>query len=149
MKIENRRLNMKEIKKKITAICLTMLMMAACTNVEIPPTAHAFIRQYFPESSIVLTERDTDEDSMEYSVWLNDGTKVEFDLQGQWQRVSRKKTGVPAKLIPSAIALYVKENYPDEAIFKLSRKTYGYKIELSNDLDLKFNPQGQFLEVVD
>ena len=86
---------------------------------------------------------------VEYCVWLNDGTKVEFDMQGEWERVGRKKTGVPAKLIPPAIIQYVKANYPDDVVSKLSRKPYGYKIELSNDMDLRFNLQGQFIEVID
>jgi hypothetical protein len=34
-------------------------------------------------------------------------------------------------------------------VSKLSRKPYGYKIELSNDMDLRFNLQGQFIEVID
>ena len=92
---------------------------------------------------------DDDDSEMEYCVWLNDGTKVEFDMQGEWERVGRKKTGVPAKLIPPAIIQYVKANYPNDVVSKLSRKPYGYKIELSNDKDLRFNAQGQFIEVID
>jgi hypothetical protein len=99
----------------------------------------------------VLVEIDDDDDDseMEYCVWLNDGTKVEFDMQGEWERVGRKKTGVPVKLIPPTIIQYVKANYPDDVVSKLSRKPYGYKIELSNDMDLRFNLQGQFIEVID
>jgi len=31
----------------------------------------------------------------------------------------------------------------------LSKKPYGYKIELSNDEDMRFTPQGQFIEKID
>ena len=110
----------------------------------------AFIDQYFPNSTVVLVEMDDDDDNgKEYSVLLNDGTKIEFDLQGEWKRVGRNKTGVPATLIPKPIIEYVKTNYPEDVITKLSKKPYGFKIELSNDEDVRFNPQGQFIEKID
>ena len=129
--------------------CLTMLLMTACVDEKVPPRSKAFIDQYFPHSSIVLVEMDDDDDGKEYSVLLNDGTKVEFDLQGDWKRVSRKKTGVPSTLVPKPILQYVKTHYPEDVITKLSRKPYGFKIELSNDEDVRFNPQGQFIEKID
>jgi hypothetical protein len=130
-------------------ICHLTFGISACANQDTPPTAQAFIKKYFPHSSIVLVETDSDDEDTGYSVWLNDGSKIDFDLQGNWKRVARKKSGVPAILIPQDITQYVKTNYPEEVIFKLSKKPYGYKIELSNDMDLRFNSQCQFMEVVD
>lgn len=130
--------------------CLTIWLMAACMDDKIPATSKAFIDQYFPEKTVVLVEMDNDDDGgKEYSVYLNDGTKIEFDLQGEWKRVGRKKTGVPSTLVPSAIWEYVKTHYPEDVITKLSKKPYGYKIELSNDEDMRFTPQGQFIEKID
>lgn len=143
---------MRRIKRWIgTLACLMALMLMSCADQDIPVNSQHFIKQYFPGTSVVLVEIDDDDDDseMEYCVWLNDGTKVEFDMQGEWERVGRKKTGVPVKLIPPTIIQYVKANYPDDVISKLSRKPYGYKIELSNDMDLRFNLQGQFIEVID
>ena len=143
---------MKRIKRWIgTLACLMALMLMSCADQDIPVNSQHFIKQYFPGTSVVLVEIDDDDDDseMEYCVWLNDGTKVEFDMQGEWERVGRKKTGVPVKLIPPTIIQYVKANYPDDVVSKLSRKPYGYKIELSNDMDLRFNLQGQFIEVID
>ena len=143
---------MKRIKRWIgTLVGLTLLTLTSCADQDIPVNSQHFIKQYFPGTSVVLVEIDDDDDDseMEYCVWLNDGTKVEFDMQGEWERVGRKKTGVPVKLIPPTIIQYVKANYPDNVVSKLSRKPYGYKIELSNDMDLRFNLQGQFIEVID
>ena len=124
------------------------LLLIACVEHDIPSSAKTFISQYFPESSVVLTEMGDDENG-EYSVWLNDGTKIDFEPSGQWKRVSRKRTGVPDSLIPSTIAQHIKANYPDEAVFMISRKSYGFKIMLSSDLDMKFDNQGHLLEVDD
>jgi len=130
--------------------CLTMLLTTACVDEKVHPSSKAFIDEYFPLSTVVIVEMDDDDDgAKEYCVLLNDGTKIEFDLQGAWKRVSRNKTGVPATLIPQPITQYLKKNYPDDVVTKLSKKPYGFKIEISNDMDLRFNEQGQFIEKVD
>ena len=128
---------------------LTLVMMVSCEDVSVPVQATAFIDQYFPESSVVLVEIENDEGTREYSVWLNDGTKIEFDMQGNWKRVGRKKTGVPSILIPDTIMQYVKTHYPNNVVTKFSKKEYGYKLELSDDMDLRFNKQFQFIGEID
>ena len=129
--------------------CLTLLL-AACADTKIPVRSRAFIDQYFPESSVVVVDMEEDGDGMaEFEVWLNDGTKIDFDLQGEWKTVARKKTGVPLTLIPQQLITFVNTNYPNNVITKFSRKDYGYKLELSDDMDLRFNKQYQFIEEVD
>ena len=137
---------------------LALVMMVSCEDVSVPVQATAFIDQYFPESSVVLVEIENDEGTREYSVWLNDGTKIEFDVQGNWKRVGRKKTGVPSILIPDTIMQYVKTHYPNNVVtkfskkeygYKFSKKEYGYKLELSDDMDLRFNKQFQFIGEID
>ena len=128
---------------------LALVMMVSCEDVSVPVQATAFIDQYFPESSVVLVEIENDEGTREYSVWLNDGTKMEFDMQGNWKRVGRKKTGVPSILIPDTIMQYVKTHYPNNVVTKFSKKEYGYKLELSDDMDLRFNKQFQFIGEID
>jgi hypothetical protein len=128
---------------------LALVMMVSCEDVSVPVQATAFIDQYFPESSVVLVEIENDEGTREYSVWLNDGTKIEFDVQGNWKRVGRKKTGVPSMLIPDTIMQYVKTHYPNNVVTKFSKKEYGYKLELSDDMDLRFNKQFQFIGEID
>ena len=128
---------------------LALVMMVSCEDVSVPVQATAFIDQYFPESSVVLVEIENDEGTREYSVWLNDGTKIEFDVQGNWKRVGRNKTGVPSILIPDTIMQYVKTHYPNNVVTKFSKKEYGYKLELSDDMDLRFNKQFQFIGEID
>ena len=130
--------------------CLAICLMAACMEDKIPASSKAFIEQYFPKMSVVLVEMDDDDEGgKEYSVYLNDGTKIEFDMQGEWKRIGRNKTGVPSTLVPPAIWKYATTHYPEDVITKLSKKPYDYKIELSNDEDMRFTPQGQFIEKID
>ena len=150
MKSDDMNRNMRYVNRWILVfVCLAVLVVTSCQEQQIPPASQAFIDQHFSHVNIVLVELDHDDDGMEYSVWFNDGMRVDFDETGEWKRISRKKTGVPAALIPPAIARYAKEQYPEEAIFKLSKKTYGYKIELSNEIVVKFDPQFQFLSAED
>lgn len=136
--------------RKTVLWCLAILLMTACMDEKVPPHSKAFIDKYFPHSTVVLVEiDDDDDDGKEYSILLNDGTKIEFTMQGEWKRVSRKKTGVPSTLVPKPILQYVKTYHPEDVITKLSKKPYGFKIELSNDEDVRFNPQGQFMEKID
>lgn len=140
------------MSKKMTRIvfwCLTLLMVTACIDKQVPPKAQSFIDQYFPGTSVVLVENELEDGVQHLNVWLSDGTKVEFDMQGEWERVARKKTGVPQKLIHPAIMTYVKENYPGEVPTKFSKKPYGYKMELSDDMDLRFTHSGHFIEEID
>lgn len=132
-------------------ICWSMalLLMVSCKDDSIPVKAQMFIDQYFPQSDVVLVEVEGDTGEKEYNVWLNDGTKIEFDMQGIWKRVGRNKTGVPSTLIPEPIEKYVHTHYPNDVVTKFSKKDYGYKLELSDDMDLRFNHQFQFMEVVD
>ncbi len=134
---------------KYILISLTLLVVIACAHRDIPQKAQTFLDKYFPKSSIVLTEIAVEENVLEYEVWLNDGTKVEFDMQGNWRRVARKKSGVPVEMIPAPIMQFIHENYPGNVVTKYSWKDYGYKIELSDDMDLRFNKQYKFIEEVD
>lgn len=129
--------------------CFALLLMTACVNGQIPQRAEAFIGKNFPGCSAVLVEVGEEDDEPELRVWLTDGTRIEFDMQGEWRRVARKKSGVPQKLLPAPIVEYVKANYPNDVVTKFSKKAYGFKLELSDDIDLRFDTQGQFLEVVD
>ena len=134
---------------KIWLLCLTLLTVTSCDDTPIPSRAQKFIDRYFPKCSVVLVETGEEENVAEYEVLLNDGTKIDFDMQGDWRRVSRNKSGVPATLIPAAIMQYIRTNYPNNVVTKFSKKDYGYKVELSDDMDLRFTRQGAFIDEID
>ena len=112
---------------------------------QLPKAVKTFVQTNFKDQKILYAEKD----GSIYECRLADGTKIEFDMHGAWRRIGRNKTGVPAPLIPDAIKQYVKIHYPQDIVTKFSKKNYGYKLELSNDMDLRFNHQCQFLEEVD
>ncbi len=56
-------------------------------------------------------------------------------------------SAVPAAIVPAAIKQYVNATFPGMVITKIEKERYGYDIELSNDLELKFNHQGALLSM--
>ena len=108
--------------------------------------APATTAQALPEATGV--EPDNEHGGLEYDVYLNDGTQVDFDANNQWEKVESMK-GVPAALVPKAIATYVKGNYQNLAITKINKEYGGYEIELANGMDLKFDGSGRFMGMDD
>lgn len=107
----------------------------------LPAPAKTFLRQNFPNQKIVFVDRQF----KEYEVFLANGTKVEFDTTGRWNKVNCKKKAVPAHLVPQFISKYVKANHANLAITKINKERNGYEVELSNDLELHFSKTGELL----
>ena len=120
---------------------------AAATQA-LPEAITAFLKQHFPNATVVGVEPDHDHGGLEYDVYLNDGTQIDFDANNQWDQVESMK-GVPAYFIPKAIANYVRSNYQNMAITKINKEYNIYEIELANGLDLNFDSSGRFLGMDD
>ena len=114
-----------------------------------PEIERIFVKQYFKNRTVSLAKKDVDLGSTSFDVVLNSGTKIEFNAKGEWKEVDCAPAAVPAALIPAAIAKYVKANYANLKIVKIERDAAGYDIELSNDVDLQFDKQGNFVRIDD
>ena len=82
-------------------------------------------------------------------VYLNNGVEVDFDKNGTWDKVDCNYSAVPASLVPSTIANYVKTHFAGAKVVKIDKERYGFDVELSNELELKFNKQGQLMNIDD
>lgn len=115
----------------------------------LPDAITTFIKQQFPNATIVGVDPDQDHGGMEYDVYLNDGTELDFDANNQWETIESRGKGVPAVFIPKAIATYVKSNYQNLPIVKIHKEHYGYEIELNNGMELNFDRSGGFMGMDD
>ena len=111
--------------KTLTIITMFLAMLAKDPT----PTIQQFVKTYFPETTILFTQRDEGE----YEVRLSDGTE----------------TSVPDALIPIEIANYVKASFPDVDIIKIDKDRRDWEIELSNRLEIKFDKKFRVLEYDD
>lgn len=152
--IQSKLLDMKQKTLFTLAIAGLLTIMTACGDkpivpAQLPAQVQTFIKQYFPNQNITYAEKELDWFSYKYKAILADGTEVSFDTDNQWEKVDTRMTPVPVSLIPAPIATYVKTNFPAVAIVTIDKESYGYSVELANDLELKFNKQGALKELDD
>ena len=119
------------------------------TPEQLPPAAMAFIQENFPGVGVTFAKKDFDNGRRQYEVHLNNGVELDFDKKGNWDKVDCQYNPVPANIVPANIANYVQASYPNTTIVKIDKERYGYKIELSNDLELKFNKKGMLFDIDD
>lgn len=142
-------LKMKKLSIVTTFVAILFCCMISAKAQNTNPAITQFVTQYFPEATIQMVMPDDNE----IDVVLNDYTKIEFRLNNEWKQVdcehATKFTSVPATLVPEAITSYVNTNFPGILIKKLEKKIVGWEIELSNELEIKFNNNFKVLEIDD
>ncbi len=116
---------------------------------QLPAAAKTFVKTNFPGQTISYAKLDREFSGTRYEVRLNNGVELDFDKNGTWDKVDCNYSAVPAKLVPASIANYVKANFAGASIVKIDKERYGYDIELSNDLELKFNKNGKLMSIDD
>ena len=116
---------------------------------QLPTEVWFFVQENFPKTTISYATKDFELKGEKYEVRLTNGTKIKFDKKGHWDKVYCKSHNVPTPLIPTAIYKFVRAYYPTATIVKIDKERYGYKVELSNDIELKFNKSGLLISIDD
>lgn len=139
---------MKYFFAALMCILISNVAMADDTPIpveQLPAAAKTFVQTNFKGKKILSAEKDWNS----YECRLDDGTKIEFNRKGTWKKVDRNMIALPAAIVPAAIQQYVSTNFPGTVITKIDKERYGYEIELSSDIDLKFNYQGVLIGMDD
>jgi hypothetical protein len=143
--------------KKILAIVATfMLTMTACADrhqlvqySELPAQAQSFIQKYFNNADVSNIIREYDGMVYEYDVYLLNGTEIEFNYQGSFQSIDCKRTAVPEGIVPELITSFVALHHPNQMIVEYKVEYRRLKVGLSNDWELEFDLDGNFLGIDD
>ena len=114
---------------------------------QLPEAAQKFVKATFPGQTISYATVDVDFGSKTYEVRLDNCVEIEFDKNGTWDKVDCNYNAVPAHLIPACIAMYVKTQFADATVVKIDKDRNGYNVELSNELELRFNKHGQLIDI--
>ena len=115
---------------------------------QLPAVSQTFVSTHFPKAQVAYCLRD----SHSFEARLSDASEIEFNLDGSWKEVDCKYRERPSSvigLLPATIPSYVKTNFPNAVITKVSSKFWGYELELNNGLDLEFATDGRFLKIDD
>ena len=133
--------------KKITMITTLFLLVLSATFADkvisadqLSAGAKDFISNPFPGKKVQYVEADFNS----YEIVLNDGTEIDMATSGEWETI-KSYTGVPASVIPSAIATYVNTNFPDTLIIEIESNWNNYELKLANQWELYFGKDGKFL----
>ena len=85
----------------------------------------------------------------EYEIRLADGTEVKYEgTQMEEVKVPHGQS-VPETFIPAPVQSYVKEKHAGMSVVKIDKDKKGYEVKLSNGMELKFNPNGNFIKYDD
>lgn len=135
--------------RKILAILTVGLIMTtiACAhdvisrNVnDLPVQARTFIKQHFSSNEVSYIKIDKEVfKSTTYDVRLDNGMEIGFDSKGNWTEVDGDHRPIPSAFIPQQIQEAVQGTFPNERIVKIEKDNRGWEVELSNDIDLKFD----------
>ena len=85
----------------------------------------------------------------EYEMRFNDGAELTFDRHGKLEKADCKLTAVPDALVPEEVRAYVATNFPEAFIVEWGKNGWGWKAELNNKLELKFNGKLEFVGIDD
>ena len=115
----------------------------------LPQAILTYISTNYPDHTIVKAEV---EDNNNYEVELNDETELIFDAQGNFLGIDDDSDDdfddevVAAADLPESILNFIATHFPDAEIEEAEIENNGnYEIELSNDVELIFDADGDFL----
>ena len=145
---------MKKLIKVLSLAFILVLGVSSVANAERVPTpvdkmpaqVQRFLNDYYPNATVAESwskmMRPTTE-PMWYRVNLDNGTKLWFDLTGNWYQVSAKhsSTGAPIDLLPNIARKTLTEQYPNATIQSIKFKKDQYKIKLSDGQKLTFDKE--------
>ncbi len=113
---------------------------------QLPSAAQTFLMNYFGDMQITRIELDKEHGQTVYDVKTANGHEVTFDIDGEWIKVEAPGgMSIPYGIAPFNIENYINVTYPGAGINEISKTSYGYEVETTNNKDLKFDPAGNYI----
>lgn len=119
------------------------------TVADLPITATTFVTTYFPNATYLTIKKQhkADNDGSVYDVFLTNGFEVDFDVAGNWIDIDGNHQAIPIELIPEKIQTYLTTNYANQFVISIDKEPTYIEVDLSNNLELIFDLQGNFLRI--
>lgn len=143
-------------KTFLVALMATLCSLTACadhdqliTYAQLPAAAQATIKQYFDEGAVAFCTMDREWFGKEYNVRFNDGTELKFENDGSIHKVDCQFRPVPEALVPEIVRQQVAGVAPNTFIVEWGKDDWGWKAELNNKLEIKFDSKFQMIGVDD
>lgn len=144
--------------KKILAVLVLgfSIISIACADNErisrnlndLPAEARNVVNKEFANTKVSYIKIDKDLfKSTTYEVQFVNGMEITFDSKGNWIEVDCQRAEVPAAFIPAQIKTQINDMFPGEKVTKIEKEPRHYEVELTNDVDLKFDKNFKIKEV--
>lgn len=135
------------MKTKFTFAALFCAVMLYAARVVVPASAlphnaQTFINTYFKNAQIGLVKQDLGS----FDVVLNDGTEIDFIINGEWKKIDGKYKPIPTDFLPPQIVSSAKAAQPNAQIFKVDKEMQGYKFKFDNGMQIYTDFNGNILE---
>lgn len=146
-------MNTQHTIKTIAIITLSVILFASCEKETIidsnslPKTAQEFITTHFAGQSIVSVVSDKEFLESSFEVSLSKGYNLNFNRKGECTKIDGNEKRVPDSAVSQKITEYVEKNYSPSFITNWEKETVGQSVELSNDIELRFNDKGEFTRI--
>lgn len=144
--------------KKLVLLTLMVFSLISCESQEkkeinfssLPLKSQQFINQHFADKTIQIIFMEKEIFDKEYEVIFADGSKIEFNKNGNWKEVECKfNPGVPLTFIKEGVVSYISTKFPNAFIESISYEHKRYEVDLSNDVEIIFDSEGKFLRYDD
>ncbi|RAV30209.1 PepSY-like domain-containing protein [Sinomicrobium soli] len=115
---------------------------------DLPEAGTALLATYFEGATVTRVElkNRADADGTLYEVSLSNGFEIDLDADGNWTDIDGNNRQVPDGLVPEAILAYTREHYPSPVFIEgIDKEVSGYEVDLSNNTDLLFDTDGNFI----
>lgn len=106
---------------------------------QLPANAQSFISSTFSGATIVAAQKDRDE----FEAALNNGIKITFALNGEWDSIESYSV-LPAGILPAAVEAAA--NAQGGNIVKIDKDFGYYEVKLQNNVELKIDLNGKILK---
>lgn len=122
---------------------------SAISASDLPIAATTFVTTYFPNATYLTIKKQykADNDGSIYDVHLTNGFEVDFDANGNWIDIDGNHQAIPVELVPEKIQTYITTNYANQFAISIDKEPTYIEVELSNNLELVFDLQGNFLRI--
>lgn len=144
---------MKKLLLSLMAVAVTSLAIADDKPInysQVPQAIKTFVSKYFSRENVTAAMVDNEMfEQKEYTIHLSNGAKLEFRGNGNWQEIDCGTNPIPNGFFPAKIQQYVKKNYPDTKITKISLDKTNYEVKLSTGTEMEFTLAGDFMKMDD
>lgn len=143
--------------KQLFTIITIFVLSLSCAKADDKPTsfhllpaaAQTFVNTNYSDVKVLYITVDDDLIRPDYKVALVNGVEIQFNYNGNLEKIEAKKTGVPENIIPVQIMTYVRNHYPDAFVTEYEIDVRHYEVKLSNRLELTFNKNFNVIELDD